>query len=124
MFIDWYLHIYYGFADVICEFFFSPTVSTDIWNQFQCLNVVLNNKTGPSLVIRLSLSVFTIVTTKRVVQHTLRHFNVLTSLSETNISDIFIIRWERKKETITVLVITEILRLKNEGARPNLGKHP
>ena len=102
------------------NFFFSPTVSTDIWNPFQCLNVVLNNKTGPS---SLSLSVFTIVTTKRV-QHTLRHFNVLISLSETNISRILIIRWERKKETITVLVITERLRAENEGARPNLGKHP
>ena len=49
---------------------------------------------------------------------------LLTGVSETNFSGIFIIRWERKKETITVLVITEILRVKNEGARPNLGKHP
>ena len=59
MFIDCHLHIYYGFADVICEFFFfSPTVSTDIWNQFQCLNVVLNNKTGPSLVIIIIISIY------------------------------------------------------------------
>ena len=52
------------------------------------------------------------------MQHTLRHFNVLTGVSETNFSGIFIIRWEWKKETITVLAITEILRVKNEGAPP------
>ena len=81
------------------NFFFSPTVSTDIWNQFQCLNVVLNNKTGPLSVLNSLMrnfercqeklllifyfknTVLTIVTTKRV-QHTLRHFNVLISLSE------------------------------------------
>ena len=39
-------------------FFFSPTVSTDIWNQFQCLNLVLNNKTGPSLVIIIIISIY------------------------------------------------------------------
>ena len=58
MFIDWHLHIYYGFADVICEFFFLTTVSTDIWNQFQCLNVVLNNRTGPSSVIITIISIY------------------------------------------------------------------
>ena len=49
------------------------------------------------------------------MQHTLRHFNVLTGVSETNFSGIFIIRWEWKKETITVLAITEILRVKTGG---------
>ena len=73
------------------------------------------------LLIYFKKTVFTIVTTKRV-QHTLRHFNVLISLSEYFAHSYNPLGTEKGND-YSAFVITEILRAKNKGARPNLGKH-